>query len=73
MLVNMKPPILAEPATTAVQDNVGIDVPINYNIGPIGRYLPIYYRHVNADVIMNGGRCGLAEYSVTSPCDWLGM
>ena len=21
------------------------------------------------DVIMNGGRCGFAEYSVTSPCD----
>ena len=35
--------------------------------------LPIYkkkilYRRVNADVIMNGGRCGIAEYSVTSPC-----
>ena len=33
------------------------------------KYTSIYYRHVNADVIMNGGRCGLAEYSVTSPCE----
>ena len=43
VLTGTRNAILAEPATTAVHDNV--------------------------DVIMNGGRCGLGKYSVTSPCD----
>ena len=30
--------------------------------------LPSICAYVRHDVIMNGGRCGLAEYIVTSPC-----